>query len=195
MISKGLLNLQALKLINSFKQKHSEVWDIVVYGSFVRGKISVQDIDLAIILSRKTSLNEKLKFAQELKHSLKEILKAEIDVKSIDMQDLMDPLFIARKAIIAEGFSLTRKKSIAEIFGFGQFYIFAYKLKGLSHSEKVMFRYALGGRRGQKGMLEINKCEQIGKGAIKAPLQHAEEFRDFLEKYRLEYRAYMALLY
>lgn len=195
MISRELLNSQAFGLIKKFRQRYAEIWDIVAYGSSIRGKIGARDIDIAIILSQKTSLDKKLKLAQELRHSLSKSTKSEMDVKSIDLQDIMDPSFIARKAILAEGFSLARKKSLAEIFGFEQFYIFTYSLEGLSHSKKVMFRYALGGRREQRGLLDINRCEQLGKGVIKAPLQHAEEMKDFFERSHIKYKAHMALFY
>lgn len=195
MISKKLLNSQTLNLIKDFKKKRIEIWDVVVYGSFARGKINARDVDVAIILSSKTTLNKKLELAQELKYSLNKILKFKIDVKSIDLSDLIDPLFIARKAILAEGFSLTKKKNLAEIFGFEQFYLFSYNLNGLSHSEKVMFQYALKGRRGEKGLLKITKSEQLGKGVIKAPLQHSEEFKSFFEKNKINYKNCMTLFY
>lgn len=195
MILRKLLNLQVLNLIKSFKKKHIEIWDIVAYGSVVRGKISVRDIDFAIVLGHKISLNQKLKLAQELKHSLKDFLRSEADVKAIDLQDLMDPLFTARKAILAEGISLIKKKSLSKQFGFSPFYIFTYSLKGLSHTKKIIFRYALKGRRTQKGLLEINQCEQIGKGVIKVPLEHIEELKSFFEKQKVKYKFQACLFY
>ena len=195
MISNELLNSQSLKLIKNFKEDNPKIYDIVAYGSVVRGKMLPKDTDLAIILHQKLSFDKKLGLAQELRHCLGKILKSEIDVKCVDMDDLTDPLFIARKAIIAEGLSMTRKKNLAEAFGFKPFYIFTYSLSGLSHSKKVIFGYALGGRRGQEGLLKLNKCEQLGKGAIKVPLEHAEEFKDFFEKQNVKYRVHMALIY
>lgn len=195
MILEKLSNSQILNLIKDFKRKHSEIWDIVAYGSAVRGKIGAADIDFAIILSSKASLNQKLELAQELRYSLKGLLRLEADVRAVDMEDLLDPLFIARKAILAEGFSLIKKRRLAEQFGFEPFYIFNYALKGLSHSKKIIFRYALKGRRGQKGLLEINKCRQLGKGSIKVPLEHVEELKSFFEKQKVEYKAYACLFY
>lgn len=195
MILKKLLSSQALNLIKSFKKKYIEIWDIAVYGSVVRGKISARDIDFAIILAHKIGLNQKLQLAQELKHSLKEFLRFEADVKTIDLRDLMDPLFTARKAILAEGISLIKKKSLAKQVGFNSFYIFTYSLKGLSHTKKIIFRYALKGRRTQKGLLEINQCEQIGKGVIKVPLEHVEELKNFFEKQKIKYKANGCLFY
>jgi len=195
MILKQLLSSQASSLTKRFKKRHNEIWDIVAYGSAVRGKISARDVDIAIILTHKINLGQKLELAQELKHSLKKLLLFEADVKAIDLQDLLDPLFAARKAILAEGFSLIKKKRLAELFGFSPFYIFTYSLKGLSHSRKIMFRYALRGRRGQKGLLEINKCEQLGRGVIKVPLEHSEELKSFFEKQKIRYNAHACLFY
>lgn len=193
MISKKLLSLQELNLIRDFKEKYPEIYDIVIFGSFVRGKLDARDLDLAILFY-KAKLADKLRLAQELKQKLKDS-NYEIDVKGVDFNDLLDKDFIARQAIIAESYSLFKKKRLAELLGFSNYYLFAYSLKGLSQSKKIMFQYALKGRRGQKGIIETRNCRQIGRGAVMVPLENSEEFRDFLEKNRVNYKIHKGLFY
>ena len=196
MISKKLLDSPELKSeIKKFLKEHKEIWDIAIYGSVIRGKTIIRDIDFAIIFYSKTKLDNKLSLAQKLKQTLSKIIPYEIDIKGIDFYDFFDNAFIARKAILAEGYLLSRKKYQAELFGFEAKYIFSYSLANLNHSKKIMFQYALKGRRGQKGLLEMKGCEQIGRGTISVPVWNSEEFREFLEKQNIKYKILKALIY
>ena len=48
-----------------------------------------------------------------------------------------------------------------------------------------MFYYSLKGRRGQKGLLELNDSEQISDCLIKVPIIHIEEFVNLLKKHNI----------
>ncbi len=196
MTLKKLLNLQELGLsIKGFIKKNSSIIDVCIYGSAMRGKAEIRDMDFAILLKTKTSVSKKLELAHELKKELRKILKTEIDVKTVDFGDLQDSSFMARQGILAEGYLIARKKAIAELFGFETYYIFTFNLKNLTASEKIMFRYALNGRRGNKGILAANKCEHVGSGAIKVPIEHSEEFRELLGSFKINYRILKASFY
>ncbi len=195
MILKKFLNLQILKSFKDFKKKYKEIFDFAIYGSVVRKKINANDIDIAIIFSSPEKLDKKLNLSQELKNELKKIIDYDFDVKGIDIPDLLDSSFIACKSIMAEGFLVIRKKFLHEILGFKAYYIFSYSLKNLSPSKKVMFQYALRGRRGEKGIIEITKSVSIGRSAVKVPLEHSEEFKEFFEKNKIGYKIYRSLIY
>ncbi len=194
-ILKKLLNSQALNLIESFKKKYPEIWDIAIFGSLIRGKVVSRDIDLIIILNKLTKLQNKLNLSHELKQSLKKFY--ETDIKTIDIKDIFDKNFLARQGIIAESYLIIRNKFLSELFGFKPYYIFQYSLKNLKTSKKIMFQYALKGRagRGQKGIISLKKCEHLGKGVVKVPLENADEFREFLEKNKASYKIYRGLFY
>jgi len=192
MILKKLLNLQALNLIKKFKKENEEVFDIAIYGSSVKGKLDFNDLDLAILLNKKSSVSKKLKLSQELKSKLKNKVKYELDVKAMDLYDFMDKNFVARQGIIGSGYLLLNKKNISSLFGFESYSIFKYNLKGLTNSKKTLFRYAIGGRNG-KGLLELKKGEQLGRGSIKVPLIYEEEFKEFFEKFNINFKILRAL--
>ncbi len=196
MTLKKFLNLQKLKsIISNLKNKNPEIWDVCIYGSIIRGKTSIRDIDFAIILKSGLKVSKKLELAQELKHELKKSLDYEIDVKSIDMNDLKDPSFMARQGILAEGYLISQKEHTARLFGFDTHSIFIFNLKGLSASQKTMFRYALNGRRGSKGILKPKGCEHLGSGVIKVPIRHSEEFKEFLENFKIDYKIQKGVFY
>lgn len=179
MILKDLLKSHKLKS-EIEKLKTSDMFDIVVYGSVVKGKEKANDIDIAIILNKTEKLNEKLILAEKAKESLN-FLEMEVDVKVVDITDLMDSSFIARQAILSEGYSLLNNKFLHESFGFEAFAIFKYEIENLNLSQKKMFYYALKGRRDQKGFLEMNKGEQLSNCLIRIPIQHSEEFKSLLK--------------
>ena len=195
MILSKLLSTQALKLIKEFKKHHQEIFDVAVYGSAVRDKTDLRDVDFVVIFLQPETLEKKLTLSQELKSKLKNKFEFEIDVKGVDIKDLLDSSFLARKAIIAESFLINKKKFLHEILGFKSYFIFSYSLKNLKQSKKVMFQYALQGRRGEKGLFEITDSIPLGRGVIKVPLQHAEEIKEFLEKNKVEYKIYRVLCY
>lgn len=196
MILKKLLNLQKLRFnVKKFAGKNPEVLDVCIYGSIIRGKTNMRDIDFAILLKNKINVSKKLELAHELKRALKKELNFEIDAKAVDIEDLKDSTFLARQGILAEGYSILHKKYVADIFGFRTHYIFMFNLKGLSESKKIMFRYALNGRRGAKGIMMLNKCEHIGSGAIKVPIEHSEEFKELLDGFKINYQILKASFY
>ena len=195
MIYKKLLSSQALKSIKDFKKKNKGIIDIIVYGSFSRGKIDFNDLDLAILFEEKKDINEKMSIAQQLRSLIKKEVNYELDIKAIDMSDLMDETFLARQAIISEGYSLLKNKKFSEILGFKSFYLFSYSLKNLTNSQKMMLQYSLRGRRGQKGIMELRNCELLGKGVMKVPTEHSEEFKEFLEKHKITYKIFKGLFY
>ncbi len=181
--------LKSRRLISELKRfSPKEIFDIVVYGSAVKGKEKINDIDIAVILNRNTELNKKLNLAESLKRKL-DFLEYEADIKVIDLNDLLDSAFIARQAIVAEGFSLLHKKFLHELFGFSLSNLFEYSLENLAYSKKKMLYYALKGRRGQKGLLELKKGKQISNCVIQVPLEHSEEFADMFQKHGINFKA------
>ena len=196
MILKDLI--KSAKLISISKQlikKNHEIWDMVVYGSLVKGKPKPNDIDIAIFLNSKQALNFKLELGQKIKSAFQKEIRLNLDVKVIDLSDLRDPNFLARESILGEGFSLINKKWLSEIFGFKSAYLFHYELKNLNLSQKKMFYYALKGRRGSKGILDRMGGEQLSDGLIKIPIEFSYEFIELLEGYKIRYKINKILTY
>ena len=133
-------------------EKDKGIFDIVVYGSNVKGKIEARDIDILIIFKEKP-LAERVEITQRFKEKIgKEIGK--LDIKTINLSELFETNFLARQAILTEGYSLINRIPFSEKIGFLSYSLFTYKLKNLSHNDKTKFTYSLIGRGKNQGILK-----------------------------------------
>ena len=74
------------KLLESNKKDNS-IMDIVLYGSFAKGKYNPEDIDILIIFT-KGSLRERLEKIQLIKNKLKVKIEKKLDIKQILLKEL-----------------------------------------------------------------------------------------------------------
>ncbi|MFH0978855.1 MAG: nucleotidyltransferase domain-containing protein [Candidatus Woesearchaeota archaeon] len=155
------------------------VFDIVLYGSSVKGKLSPGDIDVLVIFLE-GSLRERLDKAQNIKIGLKKILHQNLDVKQILLKELFSPGFFARTGLFLEGISVLSGKHFCENLGFKSYTLFSWSLNGLTHSEKIRFNYILAGR-GSNGVLKEIGGERISSGAAKIPIQNSLSFEEILK--------------
>ena len=168
-------------------------WDILVYGSAIRGKEKIRDIDIIILLSEKKDLSFKINLSQQLRKLL-EYKNFKFDVKAIDFNDLQDNTFLARQGILIEGFSIFRNKPISEIFGFKSYSLFNYNLKNLNPSQKRVFSYVLSGRYNSSGLKSSKNIEQLGRGVLKVPIKHTEEIEELFNQYKINYKKLYAII-
>lgn len=168
-----------------FKKQNKEVFDIVIYGSSVKGKMDFNDIDLILIFDS-IPLKRRLEVAQNLKFILKKRIK-DIDIRTMGIKDFLEDNFLARQGILIEGISLIKNKTLAELIGFKGFSIFTYNLKNLNHTQKTRFTYALSGRNSE-GVLKSSKGISLGRGAVQIPIENSGDFEDFLKKWEINYK-------
>lgn len=175
---------QLRKLLESEK-KDKRIFDILIYGSFVKGKSEPKDIDIIVIFLEGT-LRERLDKVQDIKSKLKS-LNASLDLKQMLLRDFFAPEFLARTGIIVEGFSIFQNKSFASTLGFRPSTLFWYTLESLSHNEKVKFNYIMAGRLDMKGLIREFQGERLANGAVKIPIGKSLEFEDILKKNKVNY--------
>lgn len=171
-----------------------EVWDAVVYGSSVRGKVQPRDVDIAIIFSQPIQAEKKLLLSQKLREKLKE-KNYVADIKIISIKDMQDPGFLARQAILAEGYSLIHNCGLSERFGFKPFVYIKYSLKKLSSSKKKSVYYALQGRKKGEGVLNQLGGAIIAKGMLQIPTMHLEKIKALLDQNNVEYKTTFVAVY
>jgi predicted nucleotidyltransferase len=167
-----------------------EIFDLVIYGSSVKGKEKPQDLDLVLIFYD-SPLSFRLDYAQKLKNEIK--INKEVDLKTMNLREFFDAGFLARQGIILEGYAVIHKKSLAELFGFSGWALFSYTLKNLNHNEKTKFTYVLIGRN-KEGMLKKVHGKSIGRGAVLIPIKDSLFFEDFLIKWNVKYSKKGALI-
>ena len=178
----------------AFYRKHKEaVFDILLYGSAVKGKGTPRDIDIVIIL-KKADKEEYFNLPYEFKTMLDDT-DIDADVKGIRIEELFDPNTLSRENILIEGYSLIHEKFLHEILGFSSYSLFIYNLDGMSNSQKTRFQYSLKGRRGEEGMVQRTGSHHIGKGCILVPTAFSLEFRKYLESWEVKLRELKGLFY
>lgn len=164
--------------------KKNNIWDVVVYGSFARGKLNARDIDIAIILKEATSANQKMLLCQQLRRML--AIDCTLDVKAVDINDFLNAGFLGREAILAEGRSLINKKYLAEEFGFSSVALIEYRLRNLTLAKQKTWYYALQGRKKGTGILPKLGGRIISKGVLEVPTKNYEEIKAILDLHKVE---------
>ena len=173
-------------ICRKFAKGRKDIFDIILYGSFARGKTRPKDIDIAIIFFGK-GLKEAVEESQELKESIKKELEMEnFDVKQMNMANFFDENFLARQGVILEGISLLDGFPLSKKFGFECFAMFRYNLKNLDRNGKTKFEYALNGRK-SRGILKSLSGEYAGRGAVLIPIKNSHSFEEFLKRWHIEH--------
>ena len=111
------------------------------------------------------------------------------------MNDFLNPGFLAREAILAEGHSILKNDYVAERFGFTAIAIIEYRLEGLTSARKKMFYYALQGRKKGTGVLAEKNGRIISKGVLQIPVRHYEEIKALFEQNKVKYKTRFLLQY
>ncbi|MDI6737674.1 MAG: nucleotidyltransferase domain-containing protein [Nanoarchaeota archaeon] len=177
--------LSFLKSECSKLAKNKDIFDIVLYGSAAKGKEEPGDID-ALLIFREMPLKGRAETAQELKGKLAKKLKG-IDIKTINLPELFESDFLARQAVLVEGYSLLHNAPFCERMGFKGYLLFTYTLKGLTQTDKTRFVYALSGRV-KEGIVSELKAEPLGRGAVIVPASNSLRFEQFLQTWHLNYK-------
>jgi predicted nucleotidyltransferase len=165
--------------------KENSIFDIVLYGSNVKGKLDSNDIDILVIFENEP-LKKRSSLSQEFKSKIKGNLN--LDIKTINLIEFFEKDFLARQGVLIEGYSLLNKENFSERMGFKGYSIFTYSLKNLDHNNKTKFTYALIGRRKEKGILKQVNAIPLGKGAVKIPIENSIIFEDFLKEWNIMFK-------
>ncbi len=176
-----------LKSLESLSKKlfdKEKLFDVILYGSAVKGKDEPRDIDIVIIFFNE-EFRERLDIAQTFKMDLPKDLK--FDIQTLNVSDLFDASFFARQGILIEGYSLVSGRKFSDKLGFKGYSLFSYTLGNLNHNQKTMFTYSLIGRGKTEGMIKKVNGKSMGRGAFLVPIESSLMFEEFLEKWKLEY--------
>lgn len=178
--------LKQLKKYLESKKKERVIFDIILFGSAVKGKIFPKDIDIVVIFLE-GSLRERLDKVQQIKDKLKTLNK-NFDIKQITLKELFSSHFLARTGVLLEGLSLFTGKKFCELLGFQSHTLFWYNLNGMSHTQKVKFNYILAGRKYMEGVIKEFNGERLSRGVIKIPIENSLEFEEILKNNKVNYR-------
>ncbi len=184
MLEKLLKDIKLQEEIKKTFTENKEIIDIILFGSVVRGKKYPQDIDLLLLFSRQID--------DVVISKIKPLLtEYKIEITEATYADLFSESFLPRDTIF-DGISLISGKKISQGFGYKPFVIFKYSLKGFTNSQRVRFFYTLRGRHGNGLLKEMGY--RLGKDSLLIFSEKVEEFKKFLESWKITYQEVEALI-
>lgn len=162
------------------KKLNSDVLDIIVFGSSVKGRLFPGDTDICVIVRDDADIFMVQRNFDDVRE--------EAQITFVKLKDLLEKHLLLKQALVHEGFSLRFGEFVHKLIGFEAFTIFTFSLTNLSQSEKIRFQYALYGRGKEDGILKKCKGEKLGRGVIAVPVLFEAEIEDFFKLWRAEYR-------
>ena len=175
--------MQMLKYLKKVTREKG-VFDIVIFGSFVKQKEKPRDVDTAIIFEK-----EDYDYIDKVSARVAEIIRKyglEPHIEPLIINKIFkEPLFLT---LIHEGLSLKYNKFIYKMLGVDSLALVTYSLQNLSRSKKTMFGYALKGRETKNGLLGKLKGAVVGRNSFYVPIESVERAREFLKIWNVEYK-------
>jgi len=179
------MNLKKLLEIKKKLKKlltDKNIQEIVLFGSFVKGKVEPKDIDIAIILNKKEfDLNKENSNLQGF------------HVSFLDFEDFFKPTSLIR-TLFREGYSLKNNKYFSEVYGFKNRCLFRYELTGLTSSEKVITVNFLRGKNKEKGLVLDKQGEWISNQVFLCPVIFDSIFERFFLNKKIKFKKFYCLI-
>ena len=147
--------------------KKSDIIDIIVFGSFLKQKEKVSDIDIAVII-------------KEISLDLPEEFDKKIHVTQIRVSDILNTALIL--SLLCEGYSIKQDAYLRDIHDIKPMKLYDYNLLNLNKSQKTQFAAAL------RKLLKRVKGEKVGSGAVLVPYEWTSYFEEFLDVWELKYK-------
>ena len=177
-----LKNIKLKNELKKFSKNFDELLDVIVFGSVIKGKSDPSDIDILVLFEKKVD--------KRIEYELRKILESyysNISIISKTKSTVLDSSFAARESILFEGFSLLTKDNLAQKYGFSSVGMFKYDFKDWDKLNKTKFYYALNGRGSGSGVIDSVNGIKLSDSVVLIPLENIEQFRDFLDSWRLEH--------
>ncbi|MFH1065091.1 MAG: hypothetical protein V1734_01135 [Nanoarchaeota archaeon] len=178
---KKLPNISELKnkCRKFYAGNRKKVIDILLIGSFVKGKILPADIDIAVITIPG--------YAPEIGERLEAALDNMAHVTAYSIADMFhrrEPIWLS---MLHEGISAVTGKGIAESLFLEPLALFTYNTSLLKGKEEVKFFYALKGRMKQKGIIEATGSVYLAKTVILTPVSKDNEMQEFFNRWGVKF--------
>lgn len=178
------MNMKLKSEIKKFFIKNKEIiLDIILFGSFIKGKEKPNDIDMLILYKDKKDI--------EKSHELKKILEKKgynVDITDKTYLELFEESFKAREDILSEGYSVVNDKSLLQGFGYISFILFKYELRGFTKSDRMRFYYSLSGRtKKDTGILKDLNSLKFSDTILLCPVENAEKMKEYLDYWKIKY--------
>jgi len=160
------------KISEDFKSliKNKGILDVIIFGSYIKGKVIPEDIDIVIITS------ERIEFEKEGYH-----------ISLLSFEDIFSKHHTLFNTLLREGYSLKYNKNFSELYSFKNKSLFNYGLSGLTNSNKVKVVNLLRGNRNQEGYIKEKKCEWVANNVFICPIESDNFFDKLFLNFNIKY--------
>ena len=165
----------------------TEIADIFLFGSAVKGKEFPKDIDLCVVFRKKILEN----VIKSIENRLKEF---NIHTSSLTIDNFFRKPHSLIKTLLVEGTSILGGKPFIQNFGFSAYVLYSYDLSKLKPSEKVKFVYLLKGRK-VEGIVKKMNGEWIIDSCFIIPIQKDSEMLIILKKWAIPFKRKEVLIH
>jgi len=138
--------------------------DIILFGSAVKGKSTPQDLDVALLATKRE---------RRLTEDIKKIAE-NADIQWVTLAEYANPLWLT---LIREGFSVKHERYLHELYNITPVTLFRYSLASLTPSQKVMFH---------RGLKQFQSSKRLANNVILVTVEESERFTEFLRRWDLD---------
>jgi predicted nucleotidyltransferase len=176
--------LQKFKSLSEIKRElknilgDGEILDVILFGSYIKGKALPGDIDVVLIT------NENKIFDERGYH-----------LSCLSFQDIFVKHHTLFNTLLREGFSVKYNSSFSELYGFKNKCLFFYELSGLTNSSKVKIVNLLRGNKEKKGYVEEKGGAWLANQIFTCPLGADKFFESFFESFKIKYKKSYILIH
>ena len=176
--------LKNTRLRNNLQKiaRSSEIDDIILFGSVVKGKERPNDIDILVIFKNKIN--------KEVEYKVRKTIEKEyqnVQIISKTNATVLEETFVARESLLFEGVSLLSRNKVSDRYGFDSLGLFKYTFDNWTKLQKTKFYYALNGRGGNEGLSQKLNLIKLSDGLLLSPLGNIEKLKEFLESWEIRY--------
>jgi len=158
----------------------SEIADIFLFGSAVKGKDFPKDIDICIVFK-----NHIIK--KKVAEITNKLYEYAIHASCIGTDDFFRKPHPLAKTLLVEGVSILNGKPFIQNFGFSSYALYSYNLSKKKPSDKVKFVYLLKGRK-EKGIVKRFGGLWIANSCFIIPVQRDSEMLIIFKKWEISYQ-------
>ena len=122
---------------------------------------------------------------EEIKNMINNLIN--MNVEDIEVIDLFDAFQKKIFKELSDAISLLDNQCLPSKFGLKTYTEVFYDLSNLSQSKKMLFNYALFGRRGNTGFLQSMGGTRLTTSSFIVPVEKEKEVEDFINSWGVKY--------
>ncbi|MDP8012476.1 MAG: hypothetical protein RAK22_00020 [Nanoarchaeota archaeon] len=138
-------------------------------------------------------LKENNDAAMKMINQMNDEIRRMFNQKNLEILDLFQMIQNNMLSQFEDSVSLLDDEPFLSHFGIEEYVEVTYDLSPLNQSRKMLFNYALLGRRGNPGLLQQVGGRKIGRGIIQVPKNNAERIESFIKGWGISYAKRLVL--